>query len=313
MPPVHAASAALSLLALLAACGDDLRAPDAGGGPSFTGTIKVMTINLRHDVDQWERRAPLVADEIARLQPDLIGMQEVEIKVDQSGQLLDLIAARGGPAYEVYEHLKWFPYGEFWGEGIAIFSRYPILASYTANLLDGGRVALWTRVELRPGYELDLFDTHLEAGGEEADIRTAQAGLTVDFMHETAPEHIQILTGDMNAKDDSDAYAVYTGDGLVDSYRAVHGDESDTIGNTVTIVLADGAFDQHPTRRIDYVFASPREVAGARVDPVDSVLCFQNHDDGGFYPSDHLGVMTTYDVVIPYQVSPPFTTPDGGG
>lgn len=278
------------------ACGDD-------PAPLAT-SVDVMTINLRHDVDEWERRFALIADEIVRLDPDLIGLQEIEITgVDQTQALLDLIAERGGAAYESYQELKIWPYGALTGEGVGVLSRYPIVETGLKDLVEGGRVAVWTRVEVEDGYQLDFFNTHLESEGNDEmtgdQIRTQQAGFMVEFMAGAGDERIQILTGDMNTTDDTEAYAALVAGGLVDTYLAVHGDETATTGNTSPIVLMEGV-EQDPQRRIDFIFASDAPPPdGAEVTPVDSIVCFQNHDEAGFYPSDHLGVMTTLELVIP--------------
>lgn len=286
----------LLLLLVAAACGDDEAAP-------IETSIGVMTINLRHDVDEWERRFELIADEIVRLDPDLIGTQEIEITdIDQTRALLELIAARGGAPYEYYEELKIWPYGALTGEGVGILSRYPILETGLQDLVEGGRVAVWARVEVESGYELDFFNTHLESDGNEQmtadEIRTQQAGFMVEFMDAAGSERIQLLTGDMNTTDDTEAYDVLVAGGLSDTYLAVHGDQTATTGNTSPIILMEGA-EQDPLRRIDYVFASDPPPEGAEATPTGSIVCFQNHDEAGFYPSDHLGVMTSFDLVIP--------------
>src|SRR5688500_13301668 len=151
-------SAAVLLVAV--GCGDSSE-PEP-----LAASIDVMTVNLRHDCDEWERRFPLIADEIVRLDPDLIGMQEIEITgVDQTRALLDLITERGGAAYQAYEELKWPPYGTLSGEGVGILSRFPIVETGVRDLLEGGRVVVWTRVELEAGYTVDFYNTHLESGG----------------------------------------------------------------------------------------------------------------------------------------------------
>ena len=286
-----------ALLLLAVGCGDDDPAP-------LSVSIDVMTVNLRHDVDEWERRFELIADEIVRLDPDLVGMQEIEITgVNQTQALRDLIATRGGADYQAYEELKWPPYGVLNGEGVGILSRFPILETGVKDLLEGGRVAVFTRVEIEPGYQVDFFNTHLESGsgndqmtGDE--IRDQQASFTVAFMDETGTDRIDLLTGDMNTNDDKPAYDTFIAAGLVDTYRAVHGDATETTGNTSPIVLMEGAV-QDPINRIDYVFAA--SAGDATATPTDSIVCFQNHDEAGFYPSDHLGVMTTLDLVVPHN------------
>ena len=289
-------TAAALALAVTVACGDDEAAP-------LATSIDVVTINLRHDVDEWERRFELIADEIVRLDPDLVGMQEIEITgVDQTSALRALIEERGGARYEWYEELKIWPYGALGGEGVGVLSRFPILETGLKDLLEGGRVAVWTRVEVEDGYQIDFFNTHLESEGNEQmtgdQIRAQQAGFVVEFMAAAGGERIQILTGDMNTTDDTEAYQALIAGGLADTYRDVHGEETATTGNTSPIVLMEGAA-QDPRRRIDYVFASATPPTGAAVTAVDSVVCFQNHDPAGFYPSDHLGVMTSFDLVIP--------------
>jgi endonuclease/exonuclease/phosphatase family metal-dependent hydrolase len=292
---VRALTAAILLLGL--GCGgDDPRDP-------LETTLEVMTVNIRHDVDEWERRFELLADEIVRLDPDIIGVQEIEIQIDQSAALLDLVAERGGADYEYYDHLKWEPSGVLTGEGIGIYSRFPILASDTANLGEGGRVTVWSRIEVEPDYTVDMYNTHLESGdvpGRTGDeIRTEQAMFSIDFIEATRTSPVGFFTGDLNATPDTDAYEVLVDGGLVDSYLAVHGDETATTGNTSPIVLAEGA-EQDPTRRIDFVFGfTDPDEEDALVTPTDSTICFENADADGFYPTDHLGVMSTFALVIP--------------
>ena len=290
---MRAVLALLIASAALVACGGD-------DPPPLATSLDVVTINLRHDVDEWERRFDLIADEIVRLDPDLVGLQEIEITdVDQTSALRALISDRGGADYEFYEELKIWPYGALTGEGVGILSRYPIVETGLKDLIDGGRVAVWTRVEVEDGYEVDMFNTHLETEASTEmtadEVRTAQAGMVLELMASPEGDRIQFLTGDMNTTDDTEAYDVYVSGGLVDTYRAVHDDDS---GATSPIVLMEGA-EQDPRNRIDFIFAGEPPADGM-VTPTDSVLCFQNHDDTGFYPSDHLGVMTSFDLVIPH-------------
>ncbi len=294
---MRAVLAVLTGCAALSACGGDDPAP-------LETQLDVVTINLRHDVDEWERRFDLIADEIVRLDPDLIGMQEIEItEVDQTSALRALITDRGGADYEFYEELKIWPYGALTGEGVGVLSRYPIVETGLKDLIDGGRVAVWTRVEVEDGYQVDMFNTHLETEASTEmtadEVRTAQAGLVLELMASPEGDRIQFLTGDMNTTDDSEAYDVYLNGGLVDTYREVHGDDTAATGATSPIVLMEGA-EQDPQNRIDFIFAGEAPADGM-VTPTDSVICFQNHDDAGFYPSDHLGVMTSFDLVIPHD------------
>jgi endonuclease/exonuclease/phosphatase family metal-dependent hydrolase len=132
------------------------------------------------------------------------------------------------------------------------------------------------------------------------EIRQQQAQFTVEYMEEVGSGRLRFLTGDMNTTDDTEAYNTFIQAGLVDTYLELHGDETAATGNTVPIILAEGA-EQDPRRRIDFVLAGPPVGEGAIVEPTASIICFGNHDEAGFYPSDHLGVMTTLDLVVPYR------------
>lgn len=277
-----------------AACGPgadtEPEAGPCGSRPASGGeTLKVMTVNLRHDSDDWEARFPLIADEIVRLDPDLVGLQEVEIGIGQGQALLDLVRERGGPEYHYDQEYK-TGFAAAGGEGIGVLSRFPI-ASREAIDLENGRPLLLARIEREPGVTIDFYNTHLHHVGDDDDVRLAQATRITTFMETESACDPVLLTGDMNDTDDSAAIGRFVEAGLVDTYRDVHGEATAETGNTSSIKLAEGAFEQNPTRRIDYVFA--RSSPHVTVTPEDSLVCFKNHDERGLYPSDHLGVMTT--------------------
>lgn len=268
----------------------------AGTRATKTARVKVMTANLRHDSDQWKRRFALIADEIDRLDPDIIGLQEVEIGDDQADALNDLLERRGHARYHVYQKRKSGFIGFFTGEGVGIMSRWPIVEKKHEDLGEM-RIALFARVKHPSGGYIDVLDTHLHAGGGEDGHaeRLEQAEQTVDLADRNDDCWPAVLTGDMNARPGSAAIDHFVASGFVDSYLRVHGAEATAkTGNTSSIVLRDGAFTQNPKNRIDFVFG--RSAGKRSLRPVSSEVCFKNHDAKGFYPSDHLGVMTTYDV-----------------
>jgi endonuclease/exonuclease/phosphatase family metal-dependent hydrolase len=152
------------------------------------------------------------------------------------------------------------------------------------------------RVKHPSGGLIDMTNTHLDyRGGAEGEAtREDQARQTVDLVNRNDDCHPTFLTGDMNATPGAPSLGRFTRAGFVDSYLAVHGAEATSkTGNTAPIVLREGAV-QKPTKRIDFVYG--RSAGGRKVVPVASETCFANHDAKGFYPTDHLGVMTTYDV-----------------
>lgn len=267
-----------------------------GGAGQRTVVLKVMTINLRHNLDFWEERFPLIADEIVRLKPDLIGLQEMEIGIEQSKALLKLIAERSGPdgiKYQKYEHLKTGK-DMFWGEGITIFSRYPIERKEYEDL-QHGRVVLFARIAAADGLTVDLYNTHLHhQGGDE--VTLPQARKIVGLEKKTDAGFVMFLTGDMNSSEDSQTIKYYVENSFVDTYRAVHGDETPIVGNTSPVVLSTDNAPQDFRGRIDFIFLKTPPGWEDRVRILDSEVCFKNSDARGLYPSDHLGVMTTVEI-----------------
>ena len=269
-----------------------------GEKPERSMTLKVMSINIRHNSDFWEERFPLIADEIVRLEPDLIGLQEVEIGIDQSAKLLELVSEKSGAdlEYRVYERLK--TGGSFIsGEGIAIFSRFPIAASDFADL-EHGRPVLLARIRLAKGLAVDIYNTHLHHRGGD-DVRLPQARKIAAFMKKRNAGLITFLTGDMNARPDSPNIEFIRSLGFVDTFRAAYPDTEAVTGNTSPVIMSKNKFPQNFVQRIDYVFMKPAEgeTDTPGIEVVDSVVCFKSPRGDGLYPSDHLGVMTTFEIV----------------
>ena len=303
------AVAAIAALTI-SACATDIEEDDAesqaeaiaasrcgGVTGSRTVRVKVMTLNLRHDSDDWKRRFPLIADDIVRLDPDIIGLQEIEIADDQADYLNDLISKRGHAKYRIHQRRKPGIKGWFTGEGVGIMSRWEITEKSHEDLPEM-RTSVRTRVKHPSGKFIDLANTHLHAGGgPEGDaIRAEQAKQVVGLVDREDDCWPTLITGDMNANESSDALGRFRNAGFVDSFKKVHGAETSKIGNTSSIALREGAFEQAPKRRIDFILGRG---AGARsLTPVEAVVCLKNHDAKGFYPSDHFGVMTTFDVKL---------------
>ena len=259
-------------------------------------TLKIMTINVRHNMDFWEERFPLIADEIVRLKPDLIGFQEMEVDINQSKTLLDLIAKRVGPdglKYEKYDHLK--TGGDMiWGEGISIFSRYPIEKKEFADL-GHGRIVLHERIKVADGLSVDFYNTHLHNEGGDK-ITVPQAQKIAEFAEKNDAGFPIFLTGDMNSIEGSRTIDYYTANSFIDTYRAFHGAETAVTGNTSTVILSKKNVQQNFTERIDFIFMKVPEDWEDQMKIIDSVVCFKNHDEQGLYPSDHLGVITTFEI-----------------
>src|SRR6476620_8577532 len=109
----------------------------AGGTPRSRrpGTLRAMvsvhvaTLNIRNLADRWDERLPLLLADMAALQPDLLGLQEVVYPLQQDR----LIGAGGAGRYE--SSRAWAGRPEY---GNALLVRSPLVAG-DADRLDLGR------------------------------------------------------------------------------------------------------------------------------------------------------------------------------
>jgi endonuclease/exonuclease/phosphatase family metal-dependent hydrolase len=142
----------------------------------------------------------------------------------------------------------------------------------------------WASIDVqRWGEHFRFITTHLETISPA--LNEAQAAELLAGPANT-PLRV-ILAGDFNATPDSATYGDVLGAGFRDTWTQTHPAEAGyTWGPTGETTRT---FDQ----RIDYVFAS----GGIRVDSASLVGTDPTLiTDSGFYPSDHLGVLATFDL-----------------
>lgn len=259
--------------------------------------IKVLTLNLWHDAGPWPRRRACIRAWIDRLDPDLIGFQEVlrgDDGFDLAAEILD------GTDY----HRDWVAASPFWRPdrglafGNAIASRWPIVQRDELRLPDRGdgeeRAALSCRIDAPVG-PVSFTTTHLNWKLHQSDTRCRQVLALADHVLRLRPREgfPPVIVGDFNAEPDSDemrflrgAHAI--GDRSVyfnDAFRVAGQGEGATWSNRNP--YAREAFE--PERRIDYVYVGyPTRAGLGRVDAC-RVVCDQPDDDG-VWPSDHFGV-----------------------
>src|SRR5258708_30468078 len=94
-------------------------------------SIRVLTLNLRYNNDRWQERLPLILDTLVTESPDVIGLQEVCLPIQQAGVIADALNVRTEHLYSVFTGQQW---GEDLDEGIAMLSRLPVRGSDQPNL-----------------------------------------------------------------------------------------------------------------------------------------------------------------------------------
>src|SRR6185295_18464130 len=115
--------------------------------------LHVATLNIRNLADRWPERLPLILADIAALQPDVLGLQEVVFVMQQDR----LIGAAGEGRYGAIR--GWAGRPEY---GNSLLIREPLVGAEVERLdLGLGRAAHRARIELPGGTTVLVAVTHL--------------------------------------------------------------------------------------------------------------------------------------------------------
>ena len=214
--------------------------------PQGATALRVVSYNIKHgrgmdDAVNLERTAAVVRP----LQPDVVGLQEVDDKATRSGGV-DQAEAMGKLLGMHHAFGKFMDY-QGGAYGMAILSRHPIVRSESVMLPRGNepRVALVVHVRLPDGRTIAVVNVHFDWVNDDG-FRFAQAetlakfldGLTVPF----------VLIGDFNDVPDSRTLALF---------RARATEARKPAGQSFTFSSTA------PEREIDYVFYAPATVFAA--------------------------------------------------
>ncbi len=116
-------------------------------------SLLVATLNIRNLADRWEERLPLLLADMAALQPDLMGLNEVVYPMQQDR----ILGAAGEARYEAVR--GWAGRPEY---GNSLLVKAPLAADEVTRLdLGASRSALRALVALPGGARLLFAVTHL--------------------------------------------------------------------------------------------------------------------------------------------------------
>lgn len=238
--------------------------------------LHVATLNILNLADRWDERLPLLLADMATLQPDLIGLQEVVYPMQQDR----LLGAAGEGRYQAIR--GWAGRPEY---GNSLLVKAPLEAADRDRLdLGAGRAAHRVRVALSGGARLLFAVTHLHHLPGDHDVRLMQVGRLLSWL-DASPEHdAMIVVGDFNANPREPAHAAICEAGFASAYATANGAEPPVTwpsGLQAEAMDTDGDPDC-----LDYIW-----VRGA-VEVEDARLVFDRPavDDPTLYPSDHLGL-----------------------
>jgi endonuclease/exonuclease/phosphatase family metal-dependent hydrolase len=257
--------------------------------------VRIMTWNLWWRFGPWEARQPAIAATLARLDPDIVALQEVWD--DGTDNQAGLLAAQLG-YHHVYASALETDGVRF---GNAVLSRWPITGHEWRPLpappdREESRTVLRADVD-GPRGPIQVFDTHLNWRFDQSDVRQDQVRAIARFVKESPPRTFPpVLCGDFNADPLSDEIRMLTGRTVVPEPKLVFHDawEAGGDGGPGVTWSNDNPYanlDLEIDRRIDFVFAGWPKIGGAghvvecRVEgtePVDGVV-----------PSDHYAVVAT--------------------
>jgi endonuclease/exonuclease/phosphatase family metal-dependent hydrolase len=246
-------------------------------------SIKVLTLNLRNNSDRWEKRLPLILDTLVVESPDVIGLQEVYLPIQQAELITNRLNARTERPYSVFTGQKW---GDDLHEGIAMLSRLPVRAYEHTNLPETTRLAQRLCVTV-DGQAVDVVNTHLHhRPTDEETIRLPQMQHILHWMFGREGDHRWLLLGDMNAQPASST---------IQAARQHLASALPTDVVTFPSPLRASEYPPNLALQIDYVLYD-----AARLRLLNAVvIARESHShDPTLFASDHYGVAAEFSLEI---------------
>jgi endonuclease/exonuclease/phosphatase family metal-dependent hydrolase len=269
-------------------------------GELLDTSVRVLTWNLWWRFGPWEARRPAIAATLARLDADIVCLQEVW---DDGEVCFAAELAQGLGFHHAYGSGLDVGGVRF---GNAVISRWPITSHEVLPLpappdLDEVRTCIRADID-GPRGAVQVYSTHLNWRFDQSHVRQDQVRAIAGFIarsraggdHPFPP----VLCGDFNADPDSDEIRMLTGRTTTPEPKLVFHDAWEAAGQA-SASSATGAtwtndnpyarLDLEPDRRIDYVLVGWPKAGGAGHIRRCTVECMEPVD--GVVPSDHLGVL----------------------
>lgn len=242
--------------------------------------IAVATLNLFNRMGEWERRAPLVIDQLYELLPDVIALQEVDLMLDQGmwiSRQINQRLPREATHYRIKHAANTGKRASY--HGIGTLSRLEFCEHEILDLMTFERVAQRMRFTLT-GRDFVFVNTHLHHPPDATSERVEQLKYLLAWLDRDARGMPTVIAGDFNA------YAHEEGIRLMktryrSAYEAVHGKEPEKTWPTPV-----NDFDTSPDGALDYIFVSEE----FDIKSVGLAFDKPSVEDSNLFPSDHLGL-----------------------
>ena len=239
------------------------------------GSLHIATLNIRNLADRWDERLPLLLADMAALQPDLMGLQEVVYPLQQDR----LIGAAGERRYEC--HRAWAGRPEY---GNALLVREDLAIDAVERLELGlNRSALRAIVALPEGRVL-MAVTHLHHVPADEAERDDQARQLLEWIAAGPETDAQVVVGDFNAEPDEPAVDRIRSNGFRSAFAEVNG--ADPPVTWPSGLQAPGMDTDGDPGCLDYIWVR------GDIRAVSARLAFDRPavGDPTLYPSDHIGL-----------------------
>jgi endonuclease/exonuclease/phosphatase family metal-dependent hydrolase len=240
--------------------------------------LRIATLNIRNLADRWDERLPLLLADMAALQPDVLGLQEVVYPLQQDR----LMGAAGEGRYESFR--AWAGRPEY---GNAMLVRASLAAAAAdVERLDLGlnRSALRLVVAVE-GRRILVAVTHLHHVPADDGLRDDQVRQLLEWLDAGPIVDGQVVVGDFNAEPDEPASGRMRAAGFRSCYAEANG--ADPSVTWPSGLQAPGMDTDGDPGCLDYVWVRGSvRVRSAR-------LAFDRPavGDPTLYPSDHLGLV----------------------
>lgn len=246
--------------------------------------IKIATLNLFNRMGDWDSRMPLVVEQLEALSPDVIGLQEVDLGIDQGMEISRAINRRlpERPHYRIKHATS--PGVRAAIFGIGTLSKMECVEHEVLDLMTFDRIAqrMVYRVE---DVRFAMVNTHLHHPPEATAERVEQAEYLLRWLsaHEALPT---IVSGDFNSYPGEPVIDVIK-TGLGSALEAANGAEPEFTWPTPV-----NTYDDAPAGTLDYIYVSPE------FEVVEAGLAFDtpSAENKELFPSDHLGLYAIVDL-----------------
>jgi endonuclease/exonuclease/phosphatase family metal-dependent hydrolase len=240
--------------------------------------FRVATLNLEQDHKRWQARRPLVLDEIGRLKPDLMALNEICLPLQTGRDLQRTGTEITGTDYRLVQQTRVNGLAKIEGEGL--LTRFDVIETGNLDYQARDMVALVARV-MAGSTIFDVYVTHLYMSRGDDSLRLFQVQQLLAWIDSRNDVAAAIVCGDFNAR-----LGTSSADLMASRFRPTQ-----TAPTAFTPLSDSDGSVSHPywprmDRCIDYIWVSEA------VEIVASGVCFDRPSpaDPSLWPSDHAGV-----------------------